>query len=116
MKTLLPAQLTNISSKADRTWKLQFATRELSGSEAAHLTEMILNEGWLLFTPNETDIAETDVPKEQADSMTDGKTPSQRLRGVIYVYWEQKGKKGSFENFYRSVLEQIITQYKEKLE
>jgi hypothetical protein len=93
MKTLLPAQLTNISSKADRTWKLQFATRELSGSEAAHLTEMILNEGWLLFAPNETDIAETDVPKEQADSMTDGKTPSQRLRGVIYVYWEQKGKR-----------------------
>lgn len=116
MKTLLPASLKKVTSRADKTYDLTFSTRELAGEEAAYLLGEILSEGWLLYAKNETDIAETEVPKEQADSMTGGKTPSQRLRAVIYVYWEQRGKKGSFENFYRSTLETLIENIKEKLE
>ena len=115
MKTLLPAGLKKVSSRADRSYDLTFSTRELGGEEAAFLLGQIHNEGWLLWGANETDVTELDIPDEKADSMTGQKTQSQRLRAVIYVLWEQKGSKDKFEDFYRSYLESIIEQIKAKL-
>lgn len=113
-KVQLAAQLLKISSRADRTYKLEFNTRELSGHEAATLLGELMNEGWLLWSPNE--LKESDVPDEKADAMLGTKTQAQRLRGVIYRLWEQKGKLGSFDDYYRSVLENMIEQIKEKLD
>lgn len=115
MKVLLPAQLTKVSSRSDRSYKMEFSTRELSGSEAAALLGQLMQEGWLLYSPND-DVTEADIPDEKADSMTGSKTQAQRLRGVIYRPWEQNGKKGNSEEYYRSVMESLIDQLKEKLE
>ena len=115
MKVLLPAQLTNVSSRKDRSYKLVFETRELRGSEAATLLDELQNEGWLLFSPNE-DLGEADIPDERADSMTGQKTQAQRLRGVVFRLWEHNGKKGDSESYYRSVMESLIEQLKEKLD
>lgn len=114
MKVMLPAILSGISSRKDRGYNLKFETRELRGSEASLLLEQAHNEGWLLFSPNE--LKDTDVPDEKADAMTGQKTQAQRLRGTIYRLWEQKGKKGNFEEYYRSVMESLIDNLKEKLE
>ena len=115
MKVLLPATLSKVASRKDRSYTLSFDTRELSGTEAATLLGELMNEGWLLYSPNE-DLKEADVPDEKADSMTGQKTQAQRLRGVIYRLWEQNGKKGNSEDYYRSILESLIDQMKERLE
>ena len=72
-----------------------------------------MNEGWLLWSPNE--LKEVDVPDEHADAMTGQKTQAQRVRAVLFKLWEQNGKQGDFESYYRSKTEQIIDQLKEKL-
>lgn len=69
-----------------------------------------------MFAANEKDLTEADVPNEKADSMVGQKTQAQRLRGVIYRYWESKGKPGDSETFYRSQLEYLINGYKEKID
>jgi len=115
MKTLLPAGLKKVSSRADKSYDLTFTTRELGGDEAAFLLGQIMTEGWLIWAANEQDVADVKIPDEKADSMTGQKTQAQRLRAVIYLLWEQRGKKGSSEDFYRSYMEQIIDQIKEKL-
>lgn len=115
MKTLLPAGLKKVSSRADKSYDLTFSTRELSGQEAAFLLNEIMNEGWLIWAPNEQDVADVKIPDEKADSMTGQKTQAQRLRAVIYLLWEQNGKKGSSEDFYRQYTESIIEQIKAKL-
>ncbi len=114
MKALLPASLKKVSSRADRSYDLTFSTRELSGEEAAFLLDEVLSEGWLQYARNEADM--TEMPEVKADSGVEGKSPSQRLRAVIYVLFTQKGSKGSFENFYNSVMEQLIENIKDKLE
>ena len=44
------------------------------------------------------------------------KSPSKRLRAVIYTLWQQQySGKYKFENFYEQVMEKIINNYKEKL-
>lgn len=115
MKAKLPAELIKVESKADRSYKLMFATRELAGEEASFLLSQIMKEGWLLFSPND-DLEEADIPDEKPDAMTGKKTQAQRLRNVLAVLWEQQGKPGNREDFYQRNMEKIIDMVKEKLE
>lgn len=113
MKVQLPATFSKITSRADRSFKIEFETREL-GNEAPVLMSLLQSEGWVLFSPNE--FQEKDVPDEKADAMTGQKTQAQRLRATIYRLWEQSGKKGNSEQYYQTVMEGLIDQLKEKLE
>lgn len=115
MKVVLPAIFTKPVFKADGSVKLEFETREFNGQEATVIMEQRQKEGWLLFSPNK-DMDIVDIPDERADAMTGQKTQAQRLRAVMFRLWEQKGKKGDFESYYRSMMEKIIEQMKEKLD
>lgn len=114
-KVLLPAILSGVASRKDRSYSLKFETRELSGDSASALLDLLQSEGHLLFSPND-DFTEADIPDEKADAMTGTKTQAQRLRGVIFRLWEQKGKQGSFDTYYRTVTESLIDQLKAKLD
>jgi hypothetical protein len=46
----------------------------------------------------------------------DRKTPSQRLRDVLYVYWKQVESARAFDDFYLAQMNTIIEGFKEKLE
>jgi hypothetical protein len=62
-------------------------------------------------------VKEEDVklPTEKADPSVGQKTPSQRLRAVLYRLWQQSSGGVDFESFYRMRLESIIDQVKDKL-
>jgi hypothetical protein len=115
MKIVLPAVFVRPVFRADGSVKLEFDTREFGGEEATVLMDQRQKEGWLLFSPNK-DMDIVDIPDEKADSMIGQKTQAQRLRGVIYRIWEQKGKQGDSESFYRSYMERLIEREKAHLE
>jgi len=107
----VPAQLTGMNPRADRSWNLKFETRELTGDEAALLANNFQGEGWLVFKPN-GEISQEEVPADLADS--GGKSPSRRLRDVIFILWKQKGGKEDFDSYYRVSLERLIEIIKEQ--
>ena len=109
----VPAQVINMNPRQDRSWKLVFETRELSGNEVKILADNFQGEGWLLFKPNGT-IIQDEVPEGNADAGL--KSQSQRLRAVIMVMWKQKGGKGDPNAFYATYMEQLIEYVKSKLE
>lgn len=109
----VPAQVINMNPKQDRSWKLVFETRELSGDEVKILADNFQGEGWLLFKPN-GNITQDEVPDSDADSGI--KSQSKRLRDVIFILWKQKGERDDFESFYRVYLEKLIEFTKSKLE
>jgi hypothetical protein len=111
----LPAIFSKVTSRADKSYKLEFETRELSGNDASILLGLLQQEGYLLYSPN-NDMTEKDIPDEKADTMTGRKTQAQRLRAVIYRIWESKGSNGSFETYYQSYMEKVIDQLKEKID
>jgi len=45
----------------------------------------------------------------------EGKTPSERLRSVLFVYWKQEGISTPFNAWYETYMEQLISKWKEKL-
>ena len=108
----VPAQVIGMNPRADRSWRIQFETRELNGEEVAVLADNFQGEGWMLFKPNGT-ITEAEVPDGDADSGV--KSQSERLRAVIYILWKQQGGKGDFESFKRVYFEKLIEYVKSKL-
>lgn len=111
----LPVIFIKPEFKVDRSVKLIFETRELTGLEIAILADSRQTEGWLLYSSKD-DIKESDIPDEKPDAMLGQKTQAQRLRGVIYRLWEQNGKKGNSEDYYKKIMESLIEQVKDKLE
>lgn len=109
----IPAQVTDFRPRADKSYRITWETRELSGDEVALLADSFQGEGWLLWRPNGV-IEPGDIPDKDADSGT--KTPSQRLRSVIFVLWKQRGQKGDFDSYYRSTLNKLIDYVKSMLE
>lgn len=111
----LPAQIVGMNPRSDRSWRISFETRELTGDEAAILAENFQGEGWLLFSPNISSSVEAkDIPKIDADAGVE--SPSVKLRKRLYVLWAQQGKKGSFENFYLNKMQKFMEFIEEKLE
>lgn len=110
----IPTIFTKLTTKKDKSIKLEFETREFSGQEVAILLDYRDREGWLVFSPNPI---QGYSPDEEADSgMSDGKSPSQRLRAVLYIRWNQTKPTDTFEEYYRVQLERIIERIKATLE
>lgn len=105
------AYFTGFSSRSDGSAGLRFATQEITSEEFAELSKALNQFGWLLFKENS--ISSEDIPDEDA---TEGKKPSQRLRASLYILWDQNGKKGDWESYYRLQMDKVIEHVKSKLE
>ena len=107
-----PAILTRIAYLKDKGLSLGFSTNELPDADKLIVSRFHGAFGHLLFSKNQ--LKEEDIPK--GDATDDSKTPSQRLRGVLFIQWTQLGKLGDFDQFYRAQVELIIDMIKRKLD
>ena len=103
--------MTGFASHSDGGAGVRFNTNELTGEDYVALASHKGKFGWLIFSENEVQAG--DIPEADADET---KTPSQRLRAVLFVLWTQEGKKGNFEDFYRARMEKLIEILKAKLD
>lgn len=98
------AIIDKVSTLKDGSVRVSLITRALSPTQMAEL----------FFWVNKEILA-----IEIDESNKDDKSPSQRLRGVLYRLWEQSSEQerynNEFELFYRSKMERIIESLKEKL-
>lgn len=120
MRIILPVIVEGLTSRADRTWKLTFGTRELKGSQVERLNSVLRTEIAMLLALDEESIdadAHMEIDEVQLDTEAgETKSPSQRLRNTLYVYWQQQGEKGEFDSFYKGHMTKLIDQIKERLE
>lgn len=115
----LPAIFSGIRSRKDRSFSMTFETRELAGKDAAALLNMQQTECWLIVAPSEDAVDAADVPDYKADSGAGAKTPAQRLRSVMFIWYKQHGGKdvhGDFDTFYARRIESLIDKYKDQLD
>lgn len=110
-KIEVPSQISKVSTLAGGGMSLVVHTQDMTDAEKVTLMSFQNKAGYFLFSENE--FSEDDVPKQ--DAQYEGKTPSQRLRDVLFVYYKQIGSTEDFETYYRSQIEKIIFKVKEKL-
>jgi hypothetical protein len=122
METLLqiPGEITKVETMGNQSLRLRFDSQEsLTPEQRSRIMEMADRTGWMTFSPDpcrriepEDVMGLPEAPKAEKGD----KTPSQRLRAVLYVLWEQTKPKETFEIFYSSQVERIITRIKDLLE
>lgn len=114
MKITLPVILNPISRRKDKSVKLSFETREIKHDELLTLMSLEGLEMWMCLAPNEEQL---EIPTEPA--VVEGKTESERLRAVLYLWWAQETARGSYvgiyETFRKERMEKIIEGVKSKL-
>lgn len=115
---LIPALLVSYSSLKDKTLKITFETNEPTPEQLTGVALNIQKFGYLAFKDEPFKQKEKDVIESlKSDYEDNGKTPSQRLRAVLYRLWE-KDKEG-FKNavdHYNSKMETLIEHFKSKLD
>lgn len=103
---------------ADGGLRLNVDTQELDSSDKAELMGLYGQLGYFVFAASGT-IKEEDIP---TTPLEDGqKTPSQRLRSVMFIYWKKCQETGriivpDFDTFYRQQVEKYIDHIKTKIE
>lgn len=115
---IIPAQLESIASRKDKTIKLVFGTNELTPSVSAELFQMSNSFGYLSFKEENFQREELNILESlKSDIELSGKTPAQRLRGVMYKLYEQNnGGFNTFAKFYENQMEIIIAHFKTKID
>ena len=110
----VPATIEKVETLKDGGLKLAVETQELGPEDKSLVMQMHNKLGWFLFSEQPPTVDDCkDLP---TIVLEDGeKQPSQRLRGVLFVYWEQKKITEPFDVFYRKKVEEFINVIKEKL-
>ena len=115
----IPAEITKATTMANGVIRLQIDSQEnINPNLIAKLFSMVNKIGFACFLPELRPIVPADVidlPKLELTPEDGDRSPAQRLRASFYILWEQKGKDGDFEAFYRARMERIINAVKEKL-
>jgi hypothetical protein len=116
MNILRTVVLDRINRKKDKSVSITFITdNEQTSEQFMELDKQLDQRGILYFKPKGLlTTAEADE-LDNVDIELEGKTQSQRLRNVLFVYWQQSNSNIEFKQFYKSETEKIIEHYKGKL-
>jgi hypothetical protein len=107
--------ITKISTMANGL-RIFFDTMEnIGGEDMERLFALYNKPGWMTVNVHQIEATDiVDLPPVKADPGK--KTPSQRLRAVLWQVWNQDnaGFK-DFEAYYQAMMEKLIEHYKGKL-
>ena len=129
---LFEGGVEKISTLADGSLRVHIGTPELSDETMVNLFKMNRKTGYVLLSPYPVNKDQQEAVEKASSSIEHestefgNKTPSQRLRNVLYVHWEQTQPKQinpdngqlelvEFDLFYKRQLNKIVEHYKTKL-
>lgn len=114
---LLPAQIETITTRKDKTVKITLGTQELTPAQAAEIFQLNQKFCYTAIKEETFQADEVDAIESLKTDLESEKTPSQRLRAILYVNYQQKpeGYK-DFTTYYQAKMERICEHYKSKLE
>ena len=112
---VLHADLKKHTSLANKTLDLTFNTSELSAEGIGTLLLYLHQTGTLAFKVGSFTDEEIESLPEYKPEFANSKTPSERLRNVLFVYYKQQNIQEDFEVWRIREMERIINGYKEQL-
>jgi hypothetical protein len=118
-KLVLPVSVETIATRHDGSVKIVMGTYELNTKSAVKLFDLRKTEALMYLSSENISQEELDALDgfKLSSEKNDGKTPSQRLRSVLYVYWKQhKQNDIEFDIFYLRYMNRLIDRIKDKLD
>lgn len=116
MNAIAQGIVEGFNTMKDGTVKIRIALLEQSPENMAKLFSMN-NQHVKVYMTTENITQEATEHIDEWEIEAEGKSPSKRLRNVLYRLWEMDPQGyEDYEIFYRNRMEKIITQIKGKLE
>ncbi len=114
---LIGAILEGYRSLKDKTLKITLETQEPTPNQVADIQTYIGRFGYLAFKEDQFKSDEIEILEGLESQYDDtSKTPSQRLRSVLYVNWQHDAKGyNDFNLYYSYMMEQMIKRWKNQL-
>lgn len=100
--------IDGIRAKKDRSLGLSISTPEMTVQEKTLMFELQGVNCHATIQPLDEEFPEIVEVKAE----TDRKTASSRLRGILWVLWDKRGRDGDFDVFYRQQIEKVIERIK----
>lgn len=118
MKAPLASVITRVGTMSDNTIRLQVDCQEMLPEQITEIFQLKGSLGYFFFLDRPSLVVDTsDLPEIKLEKWE--KSPSQRLRAVLFRYWEQlqdaKSTELSFEAWYREEMEKLISTFKDRL-
>lgn len=108
---ILHCQAGAVTSRQDGSVKISFVTPELRPSEAGALIGLHGKNCCVSIVPEDVE----PEAKISVDTERQQKTPSQRLRSVLFLLWKSKGEPDTFDGFYDKQMNVVIEEFKSHL-
>lgn len=114
---VIPATIENIATRSDGSIKVVIGTQIIEPDKVGQLFQLRNKLGYVAlkeanFQPDETD-ALTEI---DSDLKNLGKTPSQRMRNVLFILFKQNNEGyQTFNEYYNSKTEIVIEHFKSKI-
>ena len=120
MNLLRTVTLDRASRKKDKSVSMTFITQTEQSSEQFMEIDTLLNDSGTLFFKSNGNLTKEEIKAlDSAEMEVEGKTKSQRLRNVLFVYHKEVvqplNNNSDFNSFYADEMERIIEHYKSKL-
>jgi len=115
MKLIITGTVESLSTRQDNTVVVKFGTQEMDASEAGKLFHFRNKYCKFLLTDDNITTLEEELVSASSITASKSKSPSQRLRAVLFRVHEQSGLDIDFEQYYLTECERIIEHYKTKL-
>ena len=109
--------LNRVATKSDGSLSLSFSTPEMTAEESTVLFKLARINLTMRLTPHGEAL---EAPCEVKSELST-KTASQRLRGVLFVFYKQQQNAGhladkTYEQFYSDQMERMINEIKAQLD
>jgi hypothetical protein len=113
---LIAGQIESLATRKDKTIRLTIGTQELSPAEAAEVFQLNQQFCYIGLKPERFTSNETDTIESFQTNYDSIKSPSQRLRAILYRNFENndEGYK-DFNLYYIAKIDKICEHYKSKL-
>lgn len=115
---IIPGYFESYRSLKDKTLKLVFETQEPTPDQIGSIQASLMKSGFMAFhsDPFTNDQIE-ELKNIQVEFDDPIKTPSKRLRAVLYINWKQDNEGyEQFHDYYIIHMEKIIDHFKSKLD
>lgn len=116
MKTIqFSALIEKCKANKDKTLDITISTQELAPEDTAHIFSLFERQIWCALAETELTKQDIDIPEKLVEKGQ--KTPSQRFRDRLFVYWQSTYKqKTGFDQYYERILDELGQHYLDKLQ
>lgn len=107
--------IDSVKANKDKSLTIKLETQELGAEDTSRIFALMGIQIWNCMAEVEIKDEDLNIPESVAEFKGD-KTPSQRLRDLLYIYWKEKKIDKDFRVFYESYIEKICENIKEKID